>query len=113
MPTVQGVGTASGDSFACAIITKTTTITYRFEKGSVVYPTAKARKGIMEPISIKDVRLISNNNTFKQVVVMYLDTLNGLWNENELSEEGDAKDLAIAYLERIKQLIAEELLKCD
>lgn len=93
----QSVGTIDGTSYLCAKGLRSRTFTYNFREGSVVFIVEKAKRGIMEAVSIKEVRFISNTKTFAKTIALYVDTLNSLWNEYDLCSEADAKELALLY----------------
>lgn len=93
--TATGGATFNG----CAATEKITYINYRWGENSVLYVLAKAQKGILEQVAIKRVILNSGRKTFNQVIPIYQDTLNSLWNENDLILEADARTLAAAYWE--------------
>jgi hypothetical protein len=79
--------------------------TIRFAVGSTAYVCrAASRRGRLEPVVIKKFKLLANPSD-----VLYTDTLNGLWNEDELCTHGEAIQRAIAYYER-QQAMAEQLL---
>ncbi len=108
----MSVGTISASSDCCGKSQTRTVVTYLYREGSVVYSLAKARKGIMEAIKIKRVRLITNRSTYGQIVTLYEDLQNGLWNEDELCTEAEAQQFVIIYLENLQQQIIQELSKC-
>jgi hypothetical protein len=66
--------------------------------GDIVYSRLKAMRGTLEKVVIKQQKLIKNKRTYNRFVVMYIDTLNGLWNEWDLIELEEAKLLAEDYL---------------
>lgn len=102
----------TGDSTACAVSGKLIGITYKYQEGSILYSCAKSRRGILERICIKTVRVVATRKTWGQPVIMYIDTLNTLWNEDELCAEDDAVAAAIDYLENLKNDIQESLENC-
>ena len=51
--------------------------------------------------------MILNVKNGSSVIPIYQDTLNSLWNENELVIEQDARDFAIAYWEQQRDKIIE------
>jgi hypothetical protein len=105
-------GSATGESFACGSAIQATTYTYEYNQGSIVYSIAKAKKGILEAIVIKSVRLFINQKTFGQTKVMYYDTFNGLWGQEELCTQATAKAFAIEYLENLQLELQTELENC-
>jgi hypothetical protein len=65
--------------------------------GDVVYSLIKANRGVLEKVIIKSQKLIKSKKTYNRFVVLYTDTLNGLWNESDLIEFDDAKLIAENY----------------
>jgi len=47
------------------------------------YSLIKANRGILEKVVIKSQKLIKSKKTYNRFVVLYTDTLNGLWNESD------------------------------
>src|SRR4051812_17291189 len=80
------------------------TYTIPYPVGSFIYIKEKARKGVLRYVVIKLYDLNISKKTSGQPVVIYTDTLNGLWNQNEFCSETVAVDLATTYYE---DLIAE------
>lgn len=82
----------------------------KYKVGSIVYSRPKASKGIIEKIVIKKIRLFpeqenSLNTVYKicNFPPLYIDTLNGYHNEEDLVGSEDAVKLVDQYLERQKQ----------
>lgn len=69
----------------------------RFTVNSVVYLQYKAVKGILEKVAIKEVMSYSGLKTGGQIVSIYKDTLNSLYNEEELCTYQEALDFVEAY----------------
>lgn len=109
MPIVQSVGNISGNSNAYGTVLVLRSVSYKFEINSIVYSIDKARRGVMEAVAIKDVRLISNRRTYNQIIPLYVDTFNSLWNEDDLCSELEAQTIAIEYLERLEILIQNQI----
>lgn len=89
----------------CANFDKYVYVEYKWALNSLLFSKAKARRGIMELIAIKRVFFNNGTKTQRQSVKIYQDTHNGLWNENDLLTEEEARTLAIAYWEKRKQQI--------
>jgi len=83
----------------CALTSRYVYITYKWGENSVLYVKHKAVKGILERVAIKRVILNSGPKTGNQVIPIYQDTLNSLWNEDDLLIEEHARDLALMYWE--------------
>lgn len=106
------VGSGGVKVGGCAKVTKTIFEFYKFGEGSTVFNIHKAEKGILEAITIKYIKLINSKKTLGKTVHLYVDTLNGLWNENELVDEAEARVLAEMYLEDQLAEIKTLSLKC-
>lgn len=113
MPVIQSVGTIRGEAFACARSQKTIVVSYRFRPGSIVYSIQKANQGILEPIAIKRVDLVSNQATFGQVMVLYIDTYNAYWTDIMLCTESVAVNLAIAALQNQEAALQNQVANCN
>ncbi|MCO6459277.1 MAG: hypothetical protein J5I93_28540 [Pirellulaceae bacterium] len=81
----------------CVLVEKLYQIVTNFGIGDTLYSSAKARKGKLEKVVIKVVRIVSSRKTFGKHVALYMDTLNGLWNEDELVPYDRAVDLINQY----------------
>lgn len=82
---------------SCASIFTSHIYTTLYGIGDALYSAPKARRGVLEKIVIKQIVPIKASLVGGMFVVMYKDTFNGLWNEDELITLDDAKALAIAY----------------
>jgi len=67
--------------------------------GDMLYNVHKARKGILEKIVIKKPRVVQSAKTYGLAISLYVDTLNALWNEDDLVTYDEAVDLATDYCE--------------
>ena len=77
----------------------------RFAVGAIAYDCKAAwNKGSIEPVVIKKYKILYNPYD-----VLYTDTLNALWNEDQLCSHGEAVQYAISYYER-QQAMAEALM---
>lgn len=95
----------------CAVIIYTKTYTTLFGAGDIVFSLEKARRGVLEKVVIKKQKLINVLKTGGKFEVMYIDTLNALWNEWELVSHEDAIEIAQGYYENLLAK-AEKLSKC-
>ena len=79
---------------------------HSFGVGEKVYIRKSATlKGKLEPVYIKSVNRVMPSSPTKEgilAVFNYVDTLNGVWLEEELVWQADAVDLATAYWEKIQ-----------
>jgi len=69
-----------------------------YNVGDIVYFCAAARKGCLEVIEIRDMRLVSNQHG---VFFVYLDKENWAYNPDELCSKTSAEALAIAYWQSV------------
>jgi hypothetical protein len=60
----------------------------------------------LEPIVLKQVRVVINAQTGGQAVIMNVDTLNGLWEEDDLLSLSDALTAVSAYQARHDAYVA-------
>jgi len=68
--------------------------------GDILYYKQKAQfQGVLERVVIKKQRAIRSIATQGKIEVTYVDTLNALWNEDELVFHAEAVTLATVYLE--------------
>lgn len=112
MPVVLSAGNGVGVSSCCGVGSRSVRIEYQFAQGSVVYSIKKAREGILEAIAIKKVLIKNPYNNYGSVFVLYQDTYNGLWNEEDLCNQAQAVSLATTYLEEQEALLRNYLLTC-
>lgn len=105
-------GTGGPQIIGCAGVRYEIFIDYKFGEGSVVYLKHKALKGVLEQVAIKKVILVQNRKTFMKMVFLYQDTLNGIYNEDELLTQQDAIDLAVAYHETQKAEAIKAIKQC-
>lgn len=98
----------------CAKVCLKKRYVYKYATGANVYFCPKARKGVLEKITIKEVMLRFVNGNDRIAVALYQDTLNSLYNENELCSHAQALLLARTYYEQkaidLQTLMAKE--KC-
>jgi hypothetical protein len=104
--TLYYTGSGGATTGGCALTFRYVYIEYKWGENSVLYIKHKAVKGILERIAIKRVMLNSGPKTGNQIVPIYQDTLNSLWNEDDLIIESEARDLALAYWEAREAQIA-------
>lgn len=90
----------------CAAIKVESYYPFKYAKGSTVYSCQTARKkGKLEKVTVKRVYLHLKGGV---PVIMYLDTTNELWMENELCTHQEVLDLATKYLEHEIYLINQK-----
>jgi len=95
----------TGVSAACGFSNTAYAISYLYSIGSILYSCPNARKGKLESVAIKKILPRSG-------YVLYVDTFNRIWNENDLCEEANARELVITYWETLEAELLEELLNC-
>lgn len=79
-----------------------------FGPGDVAYDVRKARRGVLEPVAIKKHKMLWLGRSQS---VLYIDTMNGLWNETDLVDFRTASAMAVeANLDQIAQL--DEQITC-
>jgi hypothetical protein len=90
-----------------------------FSLGSVVYSRPKALKGVLERIAIKDVRVFTHGILNRSQLArygyftpLYIDTLNGYHNQEDLCGYTEAVELATRYLDRIAAAMEADVLNC-
>lgn len=81
----------------CYLAYKSINFETKFKSGDIVYLKYKAKKGILESIAIKDVRILGGNFSFNQIVGIYTDTYNFIYNEDELVYLYEALELKENY----------------
>lgn len=92
------IGTGGIRAAGCANARRRIKYILKFAEGSTAYLCYKAKKGVLESVVIKRVRLVSNSRTFNKVVPIYTDTLNAIFNEEELCTGDEALAAATLYL---------------
>lgn len=100
----------------CAIVTISRRYFHKYDQGEIVYIIAKAKKGNVVPVAIREVQLKNINGNYLSPLYLYKDTTNAYWNESELCSNAEAlafatefwtaRAAALAELERIRQCAA-------
>ena len=75
--------------------------TVKYAENAFVYIIKEAQKGILRYVVIKKHDLKISAITFDQPIVLYTDTLNGLWNEYELCPQSSALTMATTYFQNL------------
>ena len=79
------------------------TFTYEFAENDAAFYKRKAENGILKEVVIKEVQI--GQDQYNKDFIVYKDTWNAIWNENELIPEQEAINTAISYYEtQITQL---------
>lgn len=91
--TTSGGATLAGQAAADRLRPVRTT----FGVGDTVYVAAKAKRGGLEKVVVKEVRSVISRRTHGSNRVLYRDTLNGLWNEGDLVPYQSALELIADY----------------
>lgn len=97
-------GTGGSVVGGCGLITYVKSYVTLFGPGDITYNIHKAKVGILERVVVKKQKIINEQRTGGLFQVMYIDTLNALWNEWDLVSHAQAIALATAYYE---DLLAE------
>lgn len=76
-----------------------------FKVGSRVYIRKNAKRGELKSVVIKRFAksLADSLDTYSNPMIMYTDTFNRVWAENELLSEENAADQAMIYLKNIEE----------
>jgi hypothetical protein len=90
----------------CWVITVSHIYITAYGIGDILYDVKKARRGVLERIVIKQIVPVKQSLTGGQFVALYKDTLNGLWNENDLVSSATAKAMAENYYTQLLAQIA-------
>lgn len=97
----------------CAKTGKKLYLTHKFSENSIVYLKFKAKKGVLERIAIKKVILRAGPKSYNTVVPLYQDTLNSLYNEEDLISELEARTIAVEYWENVLLQVRENKCKIN
>jgi hypothetical protein len=96
----------------CAGYKLTKFVVFPFGPGAIVYLRFKAVQGILEKVAIKKIDIHQNRRTYNQIVPIYVDNNNRLYNESDLCGETEAIQLAITYYNNRLAAINDLLTKC-
>lgn len=107
--TLYYTGNGNVNIGGCARVERRIYVFYKWGERSIVYVKPKAVKGILEKIAVKKVIL---NNISGQYIPVYQDTLNSLYNEEELITEYEARVLVQEFIDRQKYLLAKAAREC-
>lgn len=98
----------------CAAVRVERHFNHKFAEGSTVYIKARARKGVLESVWIKEVMVRYVNGNYMAPVFLYKERENGYFNEDELCSQYDAVLLAEAhYTARAAELLALLQKPCE
>ena len=96
----------------CATAIRIPNYAHKWPLGTRLYALYKARRGCLEAVVLKQVRVVQNMKTGALTYIMYVDTLNGLWDEDELVELADAQAAVDDYNARREGYLAACLRNC-
>lgn len=82
----------------CTGYFKKTNIYHKFNVGDLAWLKYKAKKGKLESVSIKNLIFSGGSYSANQMVVLYKDNYNFLYNPDELLTKNEAVEIAKAYL---------------
>lgn len=85
---------------------------YKFKVGDTPYIKYRAQMGKLEKVTIKTVKILGGAFSYDQMKVIYIDTYNFLYNENELIWDTLAVELAKEWYEKQVLLEAERSCLC-
>jgi hypothetical protein len=78
------------------------TVRTKYAVRDVVYSRfAAAQRGRLEPVAIKRLYFVDPQFTGAELRVLYIDTLNGWWNESDLLTQSEAQAVAGTYRQRV------------
>lgn len=81
----------------CAKLVYVDYVIAQFGPGDILWSIPKARRGVYEKVVIKKAKIARTQLTQGQPVVLYVDTFNALWNEDELTDRNTADILVEDY----------------
>jgi hypothetical protein len=91
MPIFYYTGSGSISVNGCSYYYLKKFLQYAYKPGDVLFSLPNAKKGKLEKVVIKLVRVISKRqDLYGAYKFLYQDTLNGLWSEDELVTEANA-----------------------
>ncbi len=99
MSTFNETGLGGALIAGCVLVTFLDRFHTTYGQGDIAYNVNKAKVGVLERVVIKKQRVIRNLKTQGMFTVLYIDTLNALWNEFDLVSFSEAKVLATAHIE--------------
>lgn len=85
---------------------------FKYAPGTTLYLCYKAKRGVLERITIKKINVIANSKTGYIPTPIYVDTYNALYNEWDLCTESNAVALATAFYEKQLALAQDLIRKC-
>jgi hypothetical protein len=106
------VGGGVMSAFGCAEASRSIYIAYKWGEGSILFERAKAERGIYALVAIKRVIINNGVKTYGQPVALYQDTLNTLWNEDELVTQDEAMSLANEYYVLLQGATLNAAMNC-
>jgi len=105
---IIGSGGVVGSS--CANYTHAHYIVTAYGPGDILYNVNKARKGVLEKVVIKKPQVTQSAKTYGLAIAIYIDTLNAMWNEDDLVPYTSAITFATDYYQ--SQLDTLDALSC-
>lgn len=102
-------GSGTINLYGCGLYRKKINVFYKWAEGSILFSKEKAQKGRLEEVYIKTVLL---NRSYNQIIPIYKDSYNSLWNEEDLVEEADAVILIQEYIDAERQIVFQYLDNC-
>jgi hypothetical protein len=95
----------------CPVVSYSKTFVTKFAPCEIAFSRKHALKGKLEKIVIKKHKVSNMLKTGGIFHIMYVDTWNGLWNEDELVSHQEAINLATIYYQRLL-FLAGKIRKC-
>jgi len=93
-------GSGGADLGFCVNYWKINNYPHKWNVGDLLFIVPSAHKGILEKVTIKQVKLISKQLTNGVIYFLYIDTTNGIYQEDELTTEYNALIIAKRYFEK-------------
>lgn len=96
----------------CGAVSKLHIYELPFSTGDILYSLAKAKRGVMYKVVIKEIVPCKIHLTQGLFTVLYRDTLNALWNESDLVGFAQARAEAIQYWQDLAVSVQNLAKKC-
>jgi hypothetical protein len=106
------VGSGGVRLLGCAAASAVPALDAKWALGTVLYNCAAARRGCLERVVLKRYRVFENFRTIR-AVVLYVDTNNWWWNEDELCTRDSALAAVAAYDARQAEIALDALSHCN
>lgn len=102
-------GSGTINLYGCGLYRKKINVYYKWAEHSILFSKEKAKKGKLEEIYIKTVLL---NRSYNQIIPIYKDSYNSLWNEEDLVDANEAVVLIQEYIDLEREHIVDYINNC-